>query len=184
MIEDASTLAILETICEDADLPQRQIAARTGLNLSKVNFVLRALKEKGYLKLKRVRDNPHKWRYLYLLTPEGMAIKSQLAYRFVQRTLKQYATVEARVAESVEQMAEQGVHRVVLWGCTEITELCTRVMAKLNGKLTIVGVVDPACRDAAALSPDQLEALHPDAIVVCEPDASDLPEGIPAYWLV
>jgi hypothetical protein len=131
-----------------------------------------------------VRDNPHKWRYLYLLTPEGMAAKSQLAYRFVQRTLKQYADVEARVVESVEQMADQGVRRVVLWGCTEITELCTRVMGRLNGKMKMVGVVDPVGIDESALSPAQLDSLQPDAIVVCEADASNLPEGIPAYWLV
>jgi len=182
--EDLPTLSVLETLSEAADLPQRQIAARTGLNLAKVNFVLKALVEKGYVKLKRVRDNPHKLKYLYLLTPEGVAAKSRLAYRFVQRTLRQYADVEDKVAESVRSMVDQGVHRVVLWGCTEITSLCTRVMGELDGLLKVVGVVDPTGADPAALTLDQLDALSADAIVVCQPEADDLPEGIPVFWLV
>ena len=62
----------LETLVASADTHQRQIAAKTGLNLAKVNFVVRHLVERGLVRLKRVRDNPHKLRYLYLLTPEGV----------------------------------------------------------------------------------------------------------------
>lgn len=184
MTEDLSTLSVLETLSEAADLPQRQIAAKTGLNLAKVNFVLKALVDKGYVKLKRVRDNPHKLKYLYLLTPEGVAAKSRLAYHFVQRTLRQYADVEDRVAESVHAMVDAGVRRVVLWGSTEITGLCTRVMAELDGQVKVIGVIDPTGQDPAALSLDQLAALSADAIVVCQPEAGDLPDAIPVYWLV
>ncbi len=184
MTEDQSTLSVLEALSEAADLPQRGIAERTGLNLAKVNFVLRALVDKGYVKLKRVKANPHKRRYLYLLTPEGVSAKSRLAYHFVQRTLRQYAAVEDRVAESVERMAARGVRRVVLWGATEITELCLRVLKRSDAPLKVVGVIDPSGRHPQALSVEQLAAVAPDAVIVCEPEAAGLPAGLEAHWLV
>jgi EPS-associated MarR family transcriptional regulator len=184
LTDDTTTLTVLEALAESADLPQRQLAARTGLNLAKVNFVLRALKDRGWVKLKKVRDNPHKLKYLYLLTPEGLAAKSQLAYRFVQRTLRQYADVEQKVTESVADMAAKGVHRVVLWGCTEITELCTRVMGQSDDGLRVVGVIDPCGLDDKALAPDQFAALEADAVVVCQAEASDLPAGVEVFWLI
>ena len=69
--DDRTALAVMELLEASADVPQRRIAALTGVNLAKVNFILRRLIDKGFVKLKRVRENPHKLRYLYLLTPEG-----------------------------------------------------------------------------------------------------------------
>ncbi len=184
MTEDHSVLSVLESISDSADLPQRKIAAKTGLNLSKVNFVLKKLVDKGFVKLKRVRDNPHKLRYLYLLTPDGMAEKSRLTYRFLQRTLKQYNQAERRVADSVESMLAQGVKRIVLWGDTEITDLCLRLLGELDGDVKVVGVIDPTGKNPRAIHPDGLPSLDVDAVVVCEAELPDLPNEISVWRLV
>ncbi len=182
--EDTSTLRILETLSDSADLAQRDIAARTGLNLSKVNFVLKRLSAKGYIKLKRIQDNPHKLRYLYLLTPDGVAAKSRLAYLFLQATLKQYGQVERRVADSVESMAARGIKRVVLWGNTEITDLCLRVIRSMHDRLEVVAVADAAGKHLLAVHPEQVAGLDADAVVVCETEAAGLPRDLPIWKLV
>lgn len=184
MTEDRSILSVLESLSDSADLPQRKIAARTGLNLAKVNFVLRKLVDKGFVKLKRVRDNPHKLRYLYLLTPEGMAEKSRLTYNFLQRTLKQYNQAERRVAESVESMIAQGIRRVVLWGETELTDLCLRIISEIDGDVRIVGVIDPTGKNPRAIHPDSLASLDVDAVIVCEAELPELPQDISVWRLV
>lgn len=184
MSEDSSTLSVLETLAESADIPQRKIADQTGLNLAKVNFVIKKLVSRGWVKLRRVRDNPHKLRYLYLLTPEGMAAKSRLAYRFVQRAVAQYSDVQVRVERSLHSMANQGVARVVLWGSNEITALCLRLLSDMDHGPKVVGVVDPACVNSKALCPAQLSAVDADAVLVCDPDISELCDDLPVHWLV
>ena len=183
MTEDRSPLAVLETISRAADLPQRQIAKSTGLNLAKVNYVLRKLKDKGFVKLKRVRENPHKLRYLYLLTPEGVKEKSRLTYRFMQRTLREYNRAEGRIRESVELMVARGIGRVLLWGNTEITRLCLEVLSAMDGTVRVVGVVDPSGLHPKALHPSQARAMDVDAVVVCEPEA-EVPAGMEVWRLV
>jgi MarR family transcriptional regulator, temperature-dependent positive regulator of motility len=184
MSEERSTLQVLETISVAADSPQRKIAESTGLNLAKVNFVLKKLVDKGFVKLKRVRDNPHKLRYLYLLTPEGLSEKSRLTYRFMQRTLKEYSQAESRIRDSVELMVAQGIRRVIMWGNTEITKVCLRVLSSMDGQVKIVGVVDPSGRHPNALHPSQVQSLDVDAVVVCKPDAEGIPSGLDIWRLV
>jgi DNA-binding MarR family transcriptional regulator len=161
-------------------MPQRALAARTGLNLAKVNFVLKRLKEKGYIKLQRVRDNPHKRRYLYLLTPEGLAAKSRLAYGFLRRTLATYARLEQRVLSRVRELEDSGARRVILWGQTEITGMCLRLLSQHNVRLQVLGVVEGNGNGSAGL------VAASDAVLVCDPEAdvASLPESARVWRLV
>jgi EPS-associated MarR family transcriptional regulator len=186
MSEDRSILSILETLAASADAPQRFIAAQTGLNLAKVNFVMRRLIDKGFVKLKRVRDNPHKWRYLYLLTPEGISEKSRLTYTFLQRSLKEYHEAERRVKASIEEMLAQGVRKIVLYGNNEITDLCLRLLEQMSDgkRISVLGVVDEMERHPLSISPSQVVGLGVDAVVVCDAEVSKLPRGIQVRRLV
>ncbi len=166
MNDEVSTLKVLETIEQDSELPQRAIARRTGLNLAKVNFLLRKLAEKGMVKLRRVRENPHKLRYLYLLTPEGMAEKTRLTYRFLRRQLGEYDRAERLVADRLDSMARSGARRIVLWGRNEITRLCLRLLGA-RPELRVVAVLEPA-RQGAGEAERLLRDLAPDAVLVCD----------------
>lgn len=183
LTEDLSILSVLESLAGAADVPQRQIAANTGLNLAKVNFVLRRLIEKGFVKLNRVRTNPHKLAYWYLLTPEGLAEKSRLTYAFVRRVLGEYTVAEAQLEERLREMTTHGVRRVVLVGANEITEFCLRILAKLEPKLQVLGVVDKSGQHPLTLRLEDVGGLAPDALVVCEAGARGLPTGLPAINL-
>jgi MarR family transcriptional regulator, temperature-dependent positive regulator of motility len=181
ILEDQSTLSVLESLSAGPDLHQRKIAESTGLNLAKVNFVLKKLVDKGMVKLQRVRDNPHKRRYLYLLTPAGVAEKSRLTYHFIKRSMQSYQEAERKVAEAIESMAAQDVKRVVLWGNTEITEMCLSLFEKLAGGIVVLGVVDESGAHKLAMHPERVAVTDADAIFVCDDSARNLPSNFPIW---
>ena len=69
---------------------QRELAQDLGFSLGKLNYLLNSLKEKGFVKLKNFSGNPKKIQYLYILTPKGIAQKTQLTINFMKRKMKEY----------------------------------------------------------------------------------------------
>ena len=88
---------------DNPDMTQRELAEALGVSLGAVNYCLKALVEKGWVKLESFQSNPKKLGYLYLLTPPGLAAKTQLTARFLKRKLGEYedlrAEIEALTAE-------------------------------------------------------------------------------------
>ena len=60
------------------------------VSLGKVNYVLKELKKKGLIKINNFKNNPDKSRYLYLLTPKGVAEKTKITIKFMQRKMEEY----------------------------------------------------------------------------------------------
>ena len=88
--DESEYLSILNALQKDDQLSQRGLAKVTGINLAKINFCLKKLVDKGFIKLKNASKNKHKLRYLYLITPDGFKAKSKLTYKFIQRTFVIY----------------------------------------------------------------------------------------------
>ena len=182
-MEDKSTLTVLETLYHDSNIHQRKIAENTGLNLAKVNFLMRKFVEKGFVKLQKANRNPHKRRYLYLLTPKGLAEKRRLTYYFLQQTLAQYQVAERKIAECVELMVARGVNRVVLWGNTEITDLCIDLIERLECSIEVIGVADSTGLHPRSIEPSMHNAHDCDAIFACDPDIPEFPSEVLVYKL-
>ncbi len=77
---------------------QREIASELGVSLGLVNFCLRALADKGCLKVANFRASGTKLRYAYLLTPEGLQEKARLTSVFLQRKVSEYEALKAEIA--------------------------------------------------------------------------------------
>ena len=92
---DFELLFLLET---EPGLSQRAIAERLGVSLGRVNYCLKALLEKGELKLAHFRSAKSKLGYAYALTPKGVAERAALTRRFLQRKLAQYDRLKAQIA--------------------------------------------------------------------------------------
>ena len=75
------TLRLLEG---NPNVTQRQLAKSLGMSLGAANYCLKALVDKGWLKLENFQRSPNKIGYLYLLTPMGIAAKSQLTASFLK----------------------------------------------------------------------------------------------------
>ena len=83
---------------EKPEMSQRELAEALGVSLGATNYCLKALVDKGWIKLENFQKNPNKLGYLYLLTPAGIAAKTTLTARFLQRKLTEYERLKAEIA--------------------------------------------------------------------------------------
>ena len=88
-------LEILRKIEENPNLTQRQIADHLGLSLGKINYLIKALLEKGVVKVDNFKRSDNKLGYLYLLTPEGVERKRKLTLLFIQRKSEEFDKLKA-----------------------------------------------------------------------------------------
>jgi EPS-associated MarR family transcriptional regulator len=141
-LEEIQTLSILDAVGDNQSASQRDLSRTTGLNLANVNFLLRRLAEKGQVKLRNVSKNPNKRRYLYILTPRGIAEKSRLTLRFAARTLREYSRTLDLVSQSLSRLVMIGVRQVVLLGANEVAELVIEAASDIP-ELEVVGIISP-----------------------------------------
>lgn len=76
---------------------QRELAETLGISLGKANYCLRALLDKGLVKVENFRRNPNKKGYLYTLTPEGLREKAQVTLRFLRHKIAEYESLRAEI---------------------------------------------------------------------------------------
>lgn len=84
---------------------QRDIADALGVSLGGVNYCLRALVDKGHVKVANFRQSNNKLRYAYVLTPSGIAERALLTGRFLQRKMKEYEAIKAEIDALIEDGA-------------------------------------------------------------------------------
>lgn len=82
--------SILRLIKKNPYLSQRKMAANLNLSLGKLNYCMKALKDKGFLKIKNFKNNKNKLNYIYLLTPKGIYHKTQLTINFLKVRAREY----------------------------------------------------------------------------------------------
>ena len=85
---------ILRTINKNPNSSQRELADQVDVSLGKLNYCLKALNQKGYIKMKNFKKNPNKFNYAYILTPKGITVKVKLTIRFMKRMSKEYDELE------------------------------------------------------------------------------------------
>lgn len=81
---------ILRKIHKDPEASQRELAKELGLSIGKLNYCLKALKEKGFIKIQNFNKNPKKVKYLYYLTPKGVLKKTKVTINFMKRKMIEY----------------------------------------------------------------------------------------------
>ena len=81
---------ILRKIQKKPNSTQRELARELGFSLGKLNYCLKALQQKGLVKIENFKKNPNKINYFYVLTPAGIAEKSNLTLNFMKRKMKEY----------------------------------------------------------------------------------------------
>jgi EPS-associated MarR family transcriptional regulator len=81
---------VLRKISKKPSANQRELASDLEISLGKLNFVLKGLKKNGLIKIRNFKKNPNKSRYLYLLTPKGIAEKTDLTINFMKRKMEEY----------------------------------------------------------------------------------------------
>ena len=94
---------ILKILERNPQLTQRQVAGELGVSLGKTHYVIRALINKGLVKLGNFKTSNNKIGYLYLLTPEGLVKKSELAQSFLLRKRQEYERLSEEITELMKE---------------------------------------------------------------------------------
>tara|TARA_B100001057_G_C22666201_1_gene877941 strand:+ start:707 stop:1006 length:300 start_codon:yes stop_codon:yes gene_type:complete len=90
---------ILRIINKNPNSSQRMLADKVDVSLGKLNYCLKALKEKGFIKIKNFKKNPKKLNYIYVLTPKGIAEKTKLTVNFMKLKMKEYDELKKEIEE-------------------------------------------------------------------------------------
>ena len=88
---------ILRKIQKKPNSSQRELADELGFSLGKLNYCLKALQTKGFVKIKNFSKNPNKLNYFYFFTPKGLAEKTKLTLDFMQRKMKEYDELKKEI---------------------------------------------------------------------------------------
>ena len=100
------TCRVMRLLEAHPDMSQRDLAVRLGISLGALNYCLRALMAKGFVKLDNFQHSKHKLKYAYLLTPAGLAQKMALTGHFLKRKMQEYETLKNEI-ESLQAEAEK-----------------------------------------------------------------------------
>ena len=98
MLDDATRYHLLKLVSDRPEITQRELAAAMGVSLGKANYCLKALVDKGLVKMGNFRSNPNKGAYAYLLTPEGVQEKARVTVRFLHRKMAEYDAIQKEIA--------------------------------------------------------------------------------------
>ena len=105
-IQEDTYFRVLRILQESPDVTQREIAQLLGVSPSGLNYCLNALIDKGWVKVHNFSESKNKFGYVYLLTPSGIAEKSALTGRFLQRKLKEYEEMRAEIDSLRSEVSE------------------------------------------------------------------------------
>ena len=90
MREKQDHFEVLRKIQKNPDSTQRELAKELGFSLGKLNYCLKALQNKGLIKIENFKKNPNKFNYFYVLTPAGITAKTKRTINFMKRKMKEY----------------------------------------------------------------------------------------------
>ena len=100
-------LKVLRQIEINPAITQRELAQQLGVSLGKVNYCLKALIDKGWVKVNNFRSSANKRAYLYLLTPRGIEERARVTARFLRVKLDEYEILKRELEELEREAALQ-----------------------------------------------------------------------------
>jgi DNA-binding MarR family transcriptional regulator len=122
--ESSHDLSLLEHIEQDPDITQASLADQLGVAVGTVNWHLKRLIDKGYVKVKRAQRK----KLRYIITPSGIALRARLTVEYIERSLQLYRLTRERMAKALEQVRAAGYDAVCLdahlQGPEDILDIC------------------------------------------------------------
>ena len=109
MFDDSTSYNLLKTLENNPSLSQRDLAKQLGISLGKVNFCLKALVEKGCLKVNNFRNCDNKLAYAYFLTPQGFDEKARITVHFLKCKMQEYEQLRAEIEELKREAKQKGL---------------------------------------------------------------------------
>lgn len=95
--QEDTAFRVMRLLQANPDLTQRELAEQLGVSVSGLNYCLKALMEKGWVKMHNFSQSKNKFGYVYILTPSGMAEKAALTSNFLKRKLQEYEALKNEI---------------------------------------------------------------------------------------
>lgn len=125
-------MVLLEQIEYDPDITQKSLAAHLGVAVGTVNWHLKRLISKGYVKVKRAQRK----KLRYIITPEGIAFRARLTVNYIDQSMQLYRLVRERVREALVKLKRAGYDSVRIQGDGDIADICRLTCIEQGVKVT------------------------------------------------
>lgn len=96
-LQEDTYFRVMRLLQENPDLTQRELAEKLGISVGGLNYCLKALIEKGLVKMKNFSNAKNKFGYVYVLTPQGLRMRAQLTSSFLRRKMQEYEALKAEI---------------------------------------------------------------------------------------
>lgn len=126
--ETTRDLSLLENIEHQPDVTQADLATQLGMAIGTVNWHLKRLISKGYVKVMRAERR----KLRYIITPEGLALRTRLTVDYIEQQFILYRRVREKVKGYVEQVKADGFDRLVLVGEGDVADICRLTCLEQN----------------------------------------------------
>ena len=103
-LQEDTHFRVLRLLQENPEMSQRELAAAVGVSVGGMHYVLKALIEKGLVKLGNFTLAEDKRRYAYILTRKGLAEKATITQRFLVRKMAEYASLKEEIDALVQEL--------------------------------------------------------------------------------
>lgn len=113
-------LILLDQIERDPDVTQASLASQLGVAVGTVNWHLKRLISKGYVKVKRAQRR----KLRYIITPEGLAFRALLTVDYIESSMRLYRRTRQHVRDLLAQARQAGYERVSIAGDGDIADIC------------------------------------------------------------
>lgn len=130
-------LRILEQIERDPDVTQADLAGRLGVAVGSVNWYLKRLINKGYVKVRQMQRR----RLRYLITPQGIAEKARLTASFMEVSMRLYRETREAAKQYLTEIRQAGYGEVHVEGDNDLTEVC--YLTCLEQDMQVVDIPQP-----------------------------------------
>jgi len=118
--ENNRDLVILEHLAKDPDTTQAGLATQLGVAIGTINWHLKRLIAKGYVKARRVERR----KLSYVITPEGISLRAYMTLDYIQNSFRLYHLVRQRMIEQLVVIRQKGYHCVRLEGDGDVADVC------------------------------------------------------------
>lgn len=136
--QSSRELGLLTEIERDPDITQAGLATKLGVAVGTVNWHLKRLTAKGYVKVKRAERK----KLRYIITPEGLALRARLTMAYIENSMTLYRQVREEARRILSTAQENKISTVRIVGDGDIADICRLTCLELG-----IRVVDGESRD-------------------------------------
>ncbi len=102
--QEDNYLRVMRILQDSPDITQRELAEKLGVSLGGLNYCLKALIDKGWVKIQNFSSNKNKLGYAYLLTSTGIVQKASLTRSFLQRKMQEYEVLKQEIKQMKQEV--------------------------------------------------------------------------------